>query len=59
MKLTTKTRCSGELEIKCRVCGKSYYVDYREVSSMPLWRFESCSIECAKEYSESKLLTLR
>ena len=59
MKIIIQNQDLVELELVCKECGRKYQVDYNDVSTMPLWKFESCSKICALVYSKDKFLTLR
>lgn len=48
----------NKLTFICKSCGCKYDVEIKDVVSMPLWKFESCSNSCAKKFSRNKLLML-
>ncbi len=58
MKLILENQTST-IELKCKNCSKKYKINYGDISSMPLWKFESCSRICALTYSKNKFLTLK
>jgi len=59
MKILITNQHTVELEIQCKECRKIYAINYDDVSSMPLWKFENCSRICALTFSKNKFLTLR
>ena len=58
MELLIKHKISNELEFTCKTCQKSYTVNYDDLSTLPLWKFESCSKLCAMSGYTNKLITL-
>jgi hypothetical protein len=59
MKLIITNQHSIELELQCKQCTKTYTINYDDVSTMPLWKFENCSRNCALEFSKDKFLTIK
>lgn len=58
MKLLIQHKISNELQFTCKTCGKEYKVNYDDLSTVPVWKFESCSKLCAMSCSDNKFLTL-
>ena len=47
------------LEFECKSCSKVYTINFDDIGSIPLWKFESCSRLCALTFSTEKFLTLK
>ncbi len=47
------------LEFTCKECNKKYIVNYKDVRTIPLWKYESCSKACAKLNTKNKFVILK
>ena len=50
---------SNVLEFTCKECDKKYLIDYKHIREVPLWKYESCSRECAEMKTKNKFLILK
>ena len=59
MKLLIQNTIKDKLLFTCKTCGREYKVDYDDLSTLPLWNFESCSKVCAQSDCTNKLVSLQ
>ena len=58
MKNTHQNEHCVSITKTCKHCHKEYLICVKDMTTVPLWKFENCSKLCAKANSEERLLSV-